>query len=304
MITIVVCSVNLFQFEQFEESVRNSIGTPYELIRIDNSHNDYGICEAYNKGAARAAYPYLCFAHEDILFGAMNWGPPLIAAFNSRHAGIIGIAGSKYKSLAPGVWSNNNAALDCYAIVQHYPLAQRRELQVNNPGADQDYAEVKTLDGVFLFTSGEIWRKNQFDAATFKGFHSYDLDFCLQVGRSYPLYVAYHLMIEHLSPGKLDSSWVEQSILLSEKWKASLPLGNLSFTESRKMEWSKKRHFFLSMLIYNSSLAAALKVFFDFGYFRFFSLKNNLSFAAEICSSFCRKLTRRLRAQPTATKNS
>lgn len=304
MISIIVCSVNPVFFEQFELSISNSIGTAYELIRIDNRGNDYSICEAYNKGANRAKYPYLCFAHEDILFGATNWGPPLMAAFEDKHAGIIGVAGSKYKSLAPGAWPNNNAALDCYDLVQHYPLENRQELQRNNPDPAQDYAEVKTLDGVFLFTSSEVWRNNLFDDATFKGFHGYDLDFSLQVGESYPLYVSYNLMIQHLSPGRLNKTWVEQSILLAEKWKAILPVGEVAGGGKRELEWTKKRHFFLSMLIYGSPLSAALKVFFSFGYFRFFSLKNNLSFAAEVCSSGLKKLKRRLMGKRNSNSTS
>src|ERR1700744_2986719 len=121
MISIIVCSVNEELFRKFEKSVADNIGVEFEIIKIDNTGNRYGICEAYNKGAASAKFEYLCFAHEDILFRSDNWGQVLIKAFEGdEHIGVIGVAGSKYKSLAPSGWPTGNAKADRYQLIQHY----------------------------------------------------------------------------------------------------------------------------------------------------------------------------------------
>jgi len=291
MISIIICSINEALFQQTELNINSTIGIAYEVIKIDNANNNLSICDAYNAGAAKAKFPYLCFVHEDVIFTSTNWGLPLINKLRSDSTvGVIGIAGSKYKSLSPGAWPCGDNELDCYNIIQHYTGENKKALQINNPEKGQEYVEVKTLDGVFLFTKKNIWSQYQFDNNTFKGFHCYDLDFCLNVGKTHKLLVAYNISIEHLSTGNLNREWVKESILLSKKWKDHLPVGSLPRQKMIMMEWGKKRHFFLSMLIYGSTLKEAVAVLLDFGYFKFFYLPGNIAFAIEIYKSRVKKL--------------
>ncbi len=244
MISIIICSVHPSLFILIEENISKTIGTPpFEIIKIDNTNNQYGICTAYNTGAAAAKFPYLCFVHEDVIFRSMNWGEELISFFEkNQEAGLIGIAGSKYKSLSPGSWVNGLPSLDCLNLIQHGKNGPER--QNFNPEGDRSYVEVKTVDGVFLFTTRQVWSEMPFDHQTFKGFHCYDLDFSLQIGRKYKVYVTYALLLEHLSTGSLNKDWIKQSILLSDKWKNELPVGNLPFSEQKKIEWWQKKLFF------------------------------------------------------------
>jgi hypothetical protein len=121
MISIIICSVHPSLFILIEENISKTIGTPpFEIIKIDNTNNQYGICTAYNTGAAAAKFPYLCFVHEDVIFRSMNWGEELISFFEkNQETGLIGIAGSKYKSLSPGSWVNGLPSLDCLNLIQH-----------------------------------------------------------------------------------------------------------------------------------------------------------------------------------------
>jgi GT2 family glycosyltransferase len=291
MISIVICSVNPLLFAQIKENISRTIGTQFEVIKIDNTGSQYSICTAYNTGAAAANFPYLCFIHEDIVFRSANWGAELIKFFEkNKEAGLVGVAGSKYKSLAPGPWVNGFPRLDCLNLIQHSEKLSGSERENTNPEGDNLYVEVQTVDGLFLFTTRQVWLEMPFDQQTFDGFHCYDLDFSLQVGRKYKIYVSYALLLEHLSTGSLNKEWIKQSILLSDKWKSILPVGKLTLPEKRAVEWQQKKMFFQKMLIYGSSKSEAARVFFRFGYFKFFSLTGNLKFLGEITISISRKL--------------
>jgi len=281
MISIIVCSVNNSLFKQFESSVNETIGAEFEIIKIDNKNNRYSICEAYNTGAISARFNHICFAHEDIVFRSNNWGTILKDAFENNHnIGIIGIAGSKYKSLAPSGWPSGHPNADCYNLIQQNK--NDRLLQIFNRENKDTMAEVKVLDGAFLFTTKQIWAYNKFDEKTFTGFHGYDLDFCLQVGKNHKLIVCFELLIEHLSTGSENKDWLINSILLSKKWKDHLPIGNLSYQDKLSVEWYQKRLFALKMRIHGFSLFKITAIFLKFGYMRFFNLDGNISFLKEI----------------------
>lgn len=289
MISIIVCSINEALFESFSQSVYQTIGVDYEIVKVDNDGNKYSIAAAYNTGAEKAKFDYLCFAHEDILFRTDNWGEIIIGAIEQDdNFGLIGIAGSKYKSLSPGGWPNGAEHLDCYNLIQCY--GDKKSLQVSNPEGDVPLVEVKVLDGVFLFTSKLIWQNNKFDADTFKGFHGYDLDFSLQIGRQSKVLVTYQFLIEHLSPGAINKDWIIASIRLSEKWSDYLPVGDIRYGTKKGIEWEQKRLFFLKMLVYKFSVLQASKFFFSFGYLRFYNLKGNVMFAFEVAGSIFKKL--------------
>jgi Glycosyltransferase like family len=276
-------------FEKFKNSVAGTIGIEFEIIKIDNTNNIYSICEAYNQGAGLAKFQYVCFAHEDILFTSKNWGLILKEIFeNDNKVGAVGVAGSKYKSLAPGGWPNGVVNLDCINLIQCY--GNEKALQLSNPENNNLLVEVKVLDGVFLFTRKTIWEINQFDSQTFKGFHGYDLDFCLQVGRQYKIMVTYQFLIEHKSVGMQNKDWMINAVLLSKKWNDYLPVGNLTYKEKRDVEWAQKKLFALKMRVCGFSFSQVLSVFLRFGYVKFFSFKGNFLFVVEIFNSTLSKL--------------
>src|SRR4051812_3797632 len=106
MVSIIVSSYKQDYFKQFEKNVDKTIGVPYEIIKIENP-GLMGICKAYNIGAAKAHYPYLCFVHEDVIFQTQDWPKPLLEKFKTDiSTGLIGIAGGKYKSISPFGWMN------------------------------------------------------------------------------------------------------------------------------------------------------------------------------------------------------
>lgn len=281
MISVIVCSINEKNFSAFEISLKNTIGIDYEIIKIENSITDYSLSKAYNIGAKKAIFPFVCFVHEDILFKDENWGIELTNFYkNNIFAGVVGVAGSTVKTLTPSIWANGLFNTDYYNLIQYYKKTDTSvHLQFTN--VNDDYVEVKTLDGVFLFTKKEIWEANKFDETLAK-FHCYDLDFCIQVGQSKKNYVAYTILLEHHSTGNLNKDWTEASVRLSEKWQHLLPLGNLDKSKMKALEWKNKKVLFYRMNILKYPLKAIVTQFIKWNYFKNFSLTNHLSFAKEL----------------------
>jgi Glycosyltransferase like family len=106
MISIVVCSVKEDLYKQFADKIKETIGTPYEIIRVDNTGNQYSICSAYNKGASESQFEIVCLCHEDILFRTNNWGNILTELFKNPEIGAAGVVGACYLSLFPTTWIN------------------------------------------------------------------------------------------------------------------------------------------------------------------------------------------------------
>jgi glycosyltransferase involved in cell wall biosynthesis len=279
MISIVICSINKLLFEQVSKNIAETIGVEFEIIQIDNSITNYGICKAYNIGAAQAQFNYICFLHEDILIKSSNWGTEIINFLKKyKNVGIVGVAGSTYKSLVPSVWAQGLHGTDYANLIQHY----RKNVSINTERIGEHFSEVKTLDGVFLFTKKEIWQNNRFDEATFDKFHCYDLDFCLQVGQQFKIFVFNNLLIEHFSSGSLNKDWVNYSIKLTEKWQNLLPIGNIPEAHQKDIEWRNRKIFFFRMNILGYPFLTSVKIFLKFGFIKDFSFFKTLGFVNAI----------------------
>ena len=94
MISIIICSINPERCEKLLKNISETIGIDYETIVFDNRKEDWGICRVYNYCAEKAKYPFLCFAHEDILIGTKNWGKTIIDFIaKTPDCGVVGFAG-------------------------------------------------------------------------------------------------------------------------------------------------------------------------------------------------------------------
>ena len=280
MLSIIICSINQSYFTQVSRNIEESIGgVPYEIIKIDNSTGEHGTSSAYNLGAAQAKYDIFCFLHEDIRFHSKQWGK-IISKYiqENNKVGLIGIAGSTFKSLVPSIWAQGLHQTDYLNIIQHYKTGR----SIITPDYPSTWNEVKTLDGVLLCCPKRVWEKHPFDQENFDKFHLYDLDFCTQVGEKHKIFVCTGVLIEHFSSGQLNKDWVEYSLKYADKWKHLLPLGNLSKKQQNDIEWRNRKILFFRMNILGYPPLKIIKVFFGYKFLVNTSLLKVLHFCIKL----------------------
>ena len=240
MLSLIICSKNPEDLHAITRQVKQTIGISHEIIAIDNSNARYGICEAYNQGASQSRYEYLCFMHEDVCFHSDDWGVRVVEALQNPDVGLLGIMGSTAKTKAPSGWSlATDLGLTRLNFIQWFAGGESRQSLINPDGGS--LAEVVTLDGCWLCTRKDVWRKIPFDQETFRNFHFYDLDYALRVFKAgYKVCVLYGVKIEHLSLGNFNGQWIKEALVFQKKWRGQLPVhlptirkGDLRETEFR-----------------------------------------------------------------------
>jgi len=214
MISIIICSRTASISDELKQNIDQTIGLQYELVIIDNSDNLFSIFSAYNEGVKRSKYEVLCFMHDDIIFKTNDWGIKVMNRFNAPKLGAIGVAGSPYYAILPGAWWSGGYI--CQSIYGEQELAYQPK---------QDNAvPVVVLDGLWFCVRKSLFSMIRFDDTRFSGFHYYDMDISLQIQqKGYKLLTVYDILIQH-SSGKLDTIWLNNALLLQNKWKNNLPI--------------------------------------------------------------------------------
>ena len=237
MISIVISSANKTLLARVTLNISATIGVPYELISIDNSNGAMGICEVYNLGAEQARYQTICYMHEDILLHTKDWGVEVMRVFsNHPDVGIVGVAGGAYKPYAPSGWAG--ISYESKTIFTNYLQTDKAGLhppvahQVNI--GDGHPADVVCVDGMWFCTRRDLALSYPFDSELLKGFHGYDIDFCLTVGQHKRVVVCFSILLEHFSNGGYSKSWLSDTLKVHDKWGKILPRSILPLSERNR----------------------------------------------------------------------
>lgn len=224
MISVIICSINKGFALQVKKSIEATIGVTWESIVIDNTEFPQSLTQVYNIGASRSKYDLLCFMHEDIIFQTQNWGTKLLEYFaNDNSLGLVGVAGSKYKSKTPAGWYSSLAELDCCNIT-HINTENEEQKIYFNPLPGSLIQPVVVLDGVFLCCPKKVWQDVKFDDILLKNFHLYDIDFSVRVAGKYKVIVTFEIDILHITKGgHYGNKWLEETLLWHKERKAALP---------------------------------------------------------------------------------
>lgn len=243
MISIIICSISPEFLGQVKENISDTIGLEYELLVWDNRQANIGLCEVYNRMAGQAKFEFICFLHEDIYFERTGWGIDLISLFNSRNElGVIGVAGSKYKSAAYSGWYTGIGDFDCADLV-HIERGKVRHIYLK-PDIDHNthYEDVVCIDGVFICCRKEIWQKIRFNDNDLKGFHYYDLDFSLRASQICSVSVLYNLKLVHVTNGgDFGDKWVVTTFHFHKYFLNRLPVILTDIKVSEKAEFKIKK---------------------------------------------------------------
>ncbi len=248
-VSVIICSVKPELLKQVSENIEKTITVEHEIIAIDNSQNIYGICQAYNIGAEKSKYDNLCFVHEDVLFKTNNWGKQICSILENKDIGLIGLAGNTVKAKSPSPWWTYNTKYR-RANIKHV-LNSKIEKLYYNPN-NEELSEVVAIDGVFMCCRKEVWQKNKFDEINFPKFHSYDIDFSMQIYQNYKIFVTFEIELEHHSTGSYNSQWVESVINYAKKWNKKLPVSSQVLSKIEKKQIEKEAlTIFISTLLSN-----------------------------------------------------
>lgn len=220
MLSIVICSKTGSISNKLHENISETIGCVYEIIVLEGG---YSIFNAYNLGILRSTYQYICFCHEDILFISNNWGIHLLSALNLPNCGLVGLAGTRFKSEIYSPWWLPRSSFS--TLLETNYVIHPGEKQTNNYNQNSILQEVLIIDGVFIGACKKIFEEVKFDENLFSGFHFYDLDISLStyfLGKKN--YVIDNIHIIHDSKGKLNLEWVQNAELFHKKWNKNLPI--------------------------------------------------------------------------------
>jgi GT2 family glycosyltransferase len=253
LISIIICSRDAKVAEAISQNVAATIGTPYELVIIDNSQKHYGICAAYNLGAAKAQYDLLCFMHEDLYFQTPNWGDLVAAALADTTIGIVGIAGGTYQVCAPASWNSFGTEYIIMNVVQHTATGEQK-LEQLLPNDDKLF-EVAAVDGLWMCCRKQVWQEFKFDETAFPDFHFYDIDFCTRVFTRYKVVVISTILVEHFSQGSYNKSWYWNALKFYNMRKKYLPFGTVELTavKERKIRLQALQAFIAGYIDYDIS---------------------------------------------------
>ncbi|WP_316808584.1 glycosyltransferase [Pedobacter agri] len=257
MISVIICSVDKVLLEAVRQNITTTIGVEHEVIAIDNLNSGKGICEVYNEGVALAKYSLLCFLHEDISITTNNWGKTVVAVFRDDKVGLLGIAGSTYRSTVPSGWfpphefGTSSWRLNIIQGSRYQNKAEKHEYF--NP-LKENLSKVACLDGVWFCTTKKIAEEIKFDSGLLSGFHGYDIDYSLAVGQHYEVLVSYDILLSHASDGNFNDEWLKQIIKVQHKYRNILPLNYEGYEKEvvATMESSSLKRF-LKEIIKNKS---------------------------------------------------
>jgi len=207
MISIIISTHNPTLFQHVSQNISDTIGV---------------------EGSDQAKYPYLCFLHEDVVFITQNWGIGLIALMtNDKSIGLIGIAGSKFKSTYPTTGWGTGPFIHKFWRGHYYAKINenRTHVDLDKSLFKKDVEDVLIVDGVFLFTKREVLLSCRFDDKLLTHFHGYDTDFSLQVYfQSYRVVVDRGLELMHYSPGDIGDEFAKANRKIQKKWLKKLPV--------------------------------------------------------------------------------
>lgn len=210
-----------------------------------------GLCEVYNKGAEKALYDVLCFAHEDILMRTPKWGQKVVDTFHHHpDLGLLGVAGSSYKPVVPSGWSFPYALPSTMYTnyIQTVTGASNVSYKSYNNPDNKDLSQVVSVDGMWFCTRKKIALEIRFDEVRFRRFHCYDVDYSIAVYQKYKVAVTFDVLVEHFSSGSFGEEWAEETLKLHKKWKKYLPVNLARLDpETQKSQEIGAYYFFLKI---------------------------------------------------------
>jgi hypothetical protein len=277
MISVIISSSNPEYLSAVKKNIEETIGVPYEVLAVDNAAGEKGICEVYNTAGAKAEYDVLCFMHEDVILHTQDWGKKVVETLRDSEIGLLGIAGSTYKTLTPGGWAppGLNASQYKTSFLQRFKFIDKDPVHELYNSGNERLCQVAAVDGVWLCTKREVFNEFKFDDQLLTRFHGYDIEYSLQVGRKYKVAVTFEVLLEHFSEGNYSEEWLQAMLLLHEKQRSHLPISidEMSKKEARQVEKVAFKEFMTHVAKPDAKVAITLKYLWKYRLYKAMGLK-------------------------------
>jgi hypothetical protein len=211
-VSIVVCSIRPDRLAAMERNYRDALGArEHEFIAIRDA---LSLCEGYNRGLAQARHGIVVFSHDDVAL--LSHSP--FEAIERALAGndIVGFAGTTKVGGPAVMWSGHPYLRGFVAMPASDPHACKAALYSLECGT---MGGMQALDGFCFAARREAALAVGFDAATFDGFHFYDLDFTYRAGvLGLRLAVTTDVVALHMSEGNFAEDWKRYAQRFGEKF--------------------------------------------------------------------------------------
>lgn len=169
--SVIMCSIDAGKFARTSECYERLLtGFPHEIIGI---HDAISLADGYNRGVARSTGDILIFSHDDILI----LDPDFASKIAARHEtyDILGLVGTD--NLITATWFGAGQPY-LHGVVAHgKPGTPHLSLNVYGVHDWPVKNDIQAIDGFCMTSTRKAAQSIGFDAATFDGFHLYDLDF-------------------------------------------------------------------------------------------------------------------------------
>lgn len=208
--TIGVCSIDDVKLERTTALYRRLFaGARHDIVAV---RNPASLASAYNSIVQGSDADIVVLSHDDVDVLADDFAARLSDALDSFDG--VGVVGTT-KLTGPAIGWSGHPNLRGW-IVHHAPGEDEWCADALHPAARGE--NIAALDGVFLAAHRRVFVEVPFDAATFDGFHLYDLDWSYRAsGSGYRLGVAGDLLLVHASRGKYGREWERYAQRLWQK---------------------------------------------------------------------------------------
>jgi glycosyltransferase involved in cell wall biosynthesis len=214
--------------EYFKKSSGNS--NHVEVIEKINQ-GDKSLSQVYNEIINEAKSDIVILCHDDIYFDTPAWYSKVQKSFEKNDFGILGVAGTTHLSQS-GMWWETNRRKNMVGIVNHESGGKKWESRYSSPQGNE-ISQVAVVDGVFIAI--HKLRIKKLFVEDFKGFHFYDLPFCLENHlEGVKIGVTTNIRITHKSIGQTNQQWEDNRKQFIENYGEVLPV-KIPFNEKKRM---------------------------------------------------------------------
>lgn len=206
--------------DSYLKHVEKMFSHPKTEVNIYENDGVNSLSEIYNIGLKESKNDIVVFMHDDLILETNNITPKVVRLFEENpEYGIIGLAGTD--NLMSGMWWQDRTSM--YGVVGHEHEGKRHVNHYSKQSFGDKPKEVVIVDGLFIMVHKDRI-KHTFNEE-FKGFHFYDLPFCLEnyidgvkVG------VTTKIMVTHKSIGMVNKQWEKNKLFFEALYEKHLPI--------------------------------------------------------------------------------